>query len=113
MRAPAQQSEFLKRLRQYCESRKISVHRFEMSCGLSNAWASNLQTQIRLDAVDTIARNFPELNIVWLLTGRGNMLNPATAQRQLELLKAKDETIAAQKVAIEGYHKMLEILAKK
>lgn len=113
MRATAQQSEFLKRLRRYCEWRKISVHKFELSCGFSNAWASNLQTQIRLDAVDAIALNFPELNIVWLLTGRGPMLNPATAQKQAEMLQAKDELIETQRVTIEGYRKMLEILSKR
>ena len=104
---------FLVRVRKYCNARKISVHAFEQANGFSNSWANNLKAQIRLDAVEAIVRNFPELNVAWLLTGIGEMLNSPSSAHLQQLIKAKDEVIESQRITINGYKEIIKTLSEK
>ena len=69
------QGDMKKRLVQFATGHlDITVHRFEKSCGLSNSYCSNP------NAVGSYARKkimdaYPELNIDWVITGKGGMLN--------------------------------------
>ena len=70
------------RLIEYIESKRISKNRFEQICGLSTRYVSNISKSIQPDKIERISLNFPDLNIGWLLTGKGTMLNgedPITA----------------------------------
>ncbi|MBQ5753089.1 MAG: hypothetical protein IIV91_02640 [Alistipes sp.] len=63
------------RLLKFIESRSISVRRFEIECGFPNAYVSNLKRTMTPTRVEALSKRFPELNIVWLMTGSGEMLN--------------------------------------
>lgn len=63
-----------KRIKQFIESRDISVRQFELKCGLSNGAVSKMGNSMRRSIVDKILHAFPEMNEVWLLTGEGEML---------------------------------------
>lgn len=62
------------RLNAYIESKGLSVREFERICGLSNGSASKIADSSRKSTFDRISTSCPDLNIDWLLTGKGDML---------------------------------------
>lgn len=63
------------RLSLYLKHKSLSYKDFEILCGLSNGTAARLRPSTRQSTLDKIA-NSCDLNIDWLLTGEGEMLNP-------------------------------------
>lgn len=65
----------------YAKKEKMikSVRNFEDECGLSNGYInSSLNASsgsIGSDSIARIVEKFPMLNVHWLCTGKGNMLN--------------------------------------
>lgn len=62
------------RLSAFIKSQNLSVRKFEIMCGLPNAFISNMKRSISPDRLITISNKFPQLNITWLMTGNGEML---------------------------------------
>jgi len=62
------------RLVAFIKFKNISVRKFENTCGLSYGYVNNMRVSIQPDKVTNIAKQFPELNTGWLLTGEGEML---------------------------------------
>lgn len=62
------------RLRVYLKSKSLTYKDFEEQCNLSNGTAARLRETTRKSTFDRIA-NACDLNIDWLLTGEGEMLN--------------------------------------
>ncbi|SBW08755.1 conserved hypothetical protein [uncultured Dysgonomonas sp.] len=60
------------RLLKYIDSKRITKSFFEKSIGAGNGYLSNVKT-IGSDKLEDILNNYPDLDIEWLLTGRGNM----------------------------------------
>ena len=68
-------SDVALRLKTFLKSINLNVRQFEQKCGFSNGFVSNIKEQIRLNVVTVIHFHFPELNLNWLFTGDGEMLN--------------------------------------
>lgn len=65
------------RLRQIIEYYNISVNAFSVKNGINESTIRKILTEntsIRSDNLAKIAENFPEINLDWLITGRGEML---------------------------------------
>lgn len=68
---------FIDRLQQYLSLHDITAYAFEHTCRLSNGY---LGKQLRgkgavgSDIIARIKEHYPELSLVWLLTGKGRML---------------------------------------
>lgn len=62
------------RLQEFIEYKGMTKHKFESICNFSSRYISNVNN-ITGDKLETISNKFPELNIDWLVTGRGEMLN--------------------------------------
>lgn len=52
----------------------LSKNAFEVACGLSKRYVSNISVSISPSVVEKISLKFPQLNKSWLLTGDGEML---------------------------------------
>ena len=63
------------RLKQYLDAQGMSQLAFCNAIGVSSAYISNMRKSISPDKIHSIANSFPNLNITWLLTGQGSMLN--------------------------------------
>lgn len=63
------------RLIDYIEYKKISKNKFEIEAGLSKRYVSNIEKSIQPDKIEKISIAFPDLNMGWVLTGKGEMLN--------------------------------------
>lgn len=62
----------------FIKHKKLSQKRFEIICGMSNGYVNSIRKGLGADKLQSIVRNFPDLNREWLLYGEGTMLNPPT-----------------------------------
>lgn len=65
------------RLKSYLKLKNITIQRFEMMCGLSNGYVSNMRKGIGEDKLEQISKIFPDMNMSWLVLGEGEMLKGA------------------------------------
>lgn len=63
------------RLTQFIGYKQISISSFERQCSLSNGFVCKVGDSIRKAKLENISAIYPELNINWLVTGVGEMLN--------------------------------------
>lgn len=68
------------RINMFIKHLDISVSMFEKNCGLSNGAVSKIGFGTRHSTLDKISKVYPQLNIPWLLTGEGEMLNDTALQ---------------------------------
>jgi hypothetical protein len=72
------------RLMQFIQHAGMSARQFDLSIGASNGYTLRMKknnASIGSDVIENILRIYPQLNVVWLLTGEGNMLKtPAIAE---------------------------------
>lgn len=62
------------RLKQFLRYNNISNRAFEIKCGLYNGYVKDVKI-ISPNKIGAISLHYPELNMAWLLTGVGKMLN--------------------------------------
>lgn len=74
--------EIKSRLSAYLKEKKINKSEFGRSIGVSSAYISSMRKSIQPDKLDKISEAYPDLNIVWLLTGEGEMLKGCTNIKQ-------------------------------
>lgn len=79
------------RLISFIEFKGLSKNRFETICGLSTRYVSNIVNSIPPKTIEKITLNFPELNLEWLLVGRGEMIRGAVLVEGGNGNVAKDE----------------------
>lgn len=107
------------RLIAFIDYKGISKNKFEILCGLSKRYVSNISKSISPDVAERISLNFPELNMGWILTGDGEMLKSSPAVSDgtvgvpVDILRLNlnlSETIRQQQETIQ---KLTELLAEK
>ncbi len=62
------------RLKHFIANKGLSVKAFEQSIDVGNGYVNNISKSIGVDNINTIIEKYTNLNIDWLLTGRGSML---------------------------------------
>lgn len=77
-------SETKERLLQFLRYKKLGQQKFEISIGMSNGWANKVGDSIRENTLQKIKEVYPELNIAWLKSGVGEMLNTGDSEGTLE-----------------------------
>lgn len=68
------------RLSEFMAAKNLKASAFERQCGLSNGFCGKVNDNITEGSLTLIAKGFPELNLSWLKTGIGEMLNDATLE---------------------------------
>lgn len=63
------------RLLKFIEYKGLNKHKFEITCGFTSRYVSNIKKTISSRSLKVIASTYPDLNIRWLETGEGRMLN--------------------------------------
>jgi hypothetical protein len=119
----------INRLYQYFEYKRIKPTRLEKESGLSNGY---LGVQLKRDAdlgsgiIEKIADNCRDLNIEWLITGKGKMLRdfndpPELASTQekptkyggCDKCKMKDEIIGSLKSQVKTLERFISHIEKE
>ena len=64
-----------KRLSELCKELKISERKFSTSIGKSPSYISSLNKDITSEVLHNISVKYKHVNIMWIITGEGEMLN--------------------------------------
>ncbi len=67
----------IERLYQYMDFRKLTAYEVEHTCNISNGYLGKQRKKkgaVGTDILERIKKQYPELSIVWLFSGRGEML---------------------------------------
>ena len=89
------------RLIQFINHAGLSARQFDLSIGASNGYTLRMKknrASIGSDVIENILRIYPQLNVVWLLTGEGAMLKEKSKPLPLDfdqLPSDKQEEIEA------------------
>lgn len=65
------------RLMQFIKHAGLSARKFDLSIGASNGYTLRMQknhASVGSDVIENILNTYPQLNVVWLITGQGEML---------------------------------------
>lgn len=63
------------RLQRYCKEKHTTIGTFSRHAGISSSYFNNVKSDIGKDIQTRIANTYDDLNIEWLRTGEGEMLN--------------------------------------
>ncbi|MBR2647672.1 MAG: hypothetical protein IKD55_02460 [Sediminibacterium sp.] len=66
------------RLYEYLSYLRITAYEMERTCGLSNGYIGKQdhgKGSIGSNALAKIEKHYPDLNLIWLITGKGHMLS--------------------------------------
>ena len=69
------------RLQKFLTSIDLPMQHFERKCGIGQGLGSKLSLKSYATTFKRIEDAYPQLNMDWLKTGEGEMLNPNTSQR--------------------------------
>lgn len=114
------------RLKEFLRHKKLTYKDFELKAGLANATASRIGENSRSNTFIRVSKAFPDLNIQWLKTGEGEMLNPNVASPSfdvspdasnsnaslLDLLRSQQEMLRSQQETIRSLSETVRQLAK-
>ena len=73
------------RLIAYLSEKKLSKAEFGRRIGASSAFVTSMRKSMQPDKIERIAQEFPDLNIVWLQTGEGEMLKESAERSDVSL----------------------------
>ena len=62
------------RIKEFCKSENLSISAFEDTIRVSNGYVNSISKSIGIDKLNTILEIYPNINLEWLLTGKGKML---------------------------------------
>lgn len=65
------------RLKKFIESNNMTVKQFEESISASNGYVNSISKSIGIEKLEKIIEIYPNLNIEWLLAGKGTHLKNA------------------------------------
>ena len=76
-------NNFQHRLSAFLQYKDLPMHSFEKQSKIGVGVGARLSDNSRKYTFDRISRAFPDLNINWLKTGEGEMLNPTNQSRNI------------------------------
>lgn len=88
------------RLIKFINYKGLTINKFEKICGFSTGYIANMRVSIQPSKVQSIAKNFPDANTGWILTGEGEMLKTEQPEQPTDnihqLLQEKERIISEQ-----------------
>ena len=62
------------RIKFFCKNANITISEFEKTLNVANGYVNSISKSVGIDKINIILENFPNINLEWLLTGKGEML---------------------------------------
>jgi hypothetical protein len=63
------------RLKEFLSFNKIGRNRFEEKIGVAYGYMSSKSKTITSDVIENLSKEYPTINLIWLITGEGEMIN--------------------------------------
>ncbi len=106
----------IERLHYYLEHKQITAYLFEKTCGLSNGYLGKQlrgKGSVGSEILEKIGEQYPDLNLTWLITGKGKMIQSAGKGRPDEKWSMAEEDAVVyhvRKKVIETLYAQIAIL---
>ncbi|MEA5128065.1 MAG: hypothetical protein VB074_07775 [Proteiniphilum sp.] len=97
--------EFIDRLKLFIKFQGLGQTKFEELVGFSRGYISKVKTSIGADKLSNIVEVFPDLNLDWLITGKGEMISSS-----IKSDPAEQSIDVVEEDAVEYKNKYLEVL---
>ena len=68
------------RIKNFIQTQKITVVEFEKSINASNGYVNSIHKSVGIDKLNNIIEKYPNLNIEWLLSGKGEMMKNSSIE---------------------------------
>lgn len=91
MRTKKVNTELKERMLKICSELGISPNKLSEESGMSREYIRQMKECIAADLLRYISRNYPSINLVWLITGDGEMKNESSTQDVSLLIKMLNE----------------------
>lgn len=88
------------RIYQFIKYAGLSARQFDLSIGAGNGYTLRMRknhASVGSDVIETIIRTYPQLNLIWLITGEGEMLNLEKEALRTGIL-SRDKEIEIEKI---------------
>ena len=95
------------RLKIYIKHSDLSNKAFEISINVSNGYINNISKSIGIEILEKIVEKYSNLNLDWLISGRGEMLRNAEEKKE-ELYEKDNKYIASLEKNIEFLEEKLQ-----
>ncbi|WP_460218927.1 hypothetical protein [Psychroserpens sp. MEBiC05023] len=96
-------SKTVHRIMQLIASLNMSARQFDISIGTANGYILRMQknnASVGSDVIERIVKEYPQVNLVWLMTGKGNMfiedVKKPKARSQQDIEAFIDDKLKAQ-----------------
>nr|DAY10928.1 MAG TPA: Transcription factor HY5 leucine zipper, TRANSCRIPTION.0A [Caudoviricetes sp.] len=101
------------RLKEFLSSQKIGRNKFEEQINISTGYMSSKAITVTSDVIEKTVSAYPDLNIEWLITGRGSMLkseSPIHESKPFDNNLAQIEELKSEIIALKAENKVLREL---
>ena len=101
------------RLLKYLSSKNITAYSFEKNCLVANGYLKKQQKgkgRIGSDILDRIHRNYSDLNLFWLVTGKGRMLTDE--KEDIQSLVTEDKHAYARDEVLRSLNERIQLLER-
>lgn len=87
------------RLKQYIDHKNLSIRSFELKSSLKNGTVYRViknNTSLNGESIAAIGKYWEDLNLNWLIVGKGEMLKSDSTNHQMKYDRERDSSIEAQ-----------------
>jgi len=109
-------SKTINRIAKLLEVLNISARQFDISIGTANGYTLRMQknnASVGSDVIERIVKEYPQVNLVWLITGKGDMFISQSSEPKARTKEEIEEYInqrLEQKLSDEKQALLKEIL---
>lgn len=89
-------SKTINRIMQVISSLNMSARQFDLSIGTANGYILRMQknnASVGSDVIERIIKEYPQVNLVWLITGKGDMFIHEQAKPKVRSIQEIEDFI--------------------
>lgn len=104
------------RIKLFAKQIGVTIQDFEKSISVSNGYVNSISRSIGIDKIESILEKYPNLNIEWVLIGKGEMIkeeNEKKHETDISPLLDRIEKLAAENALLKKENEDLKESNKK
>lgn len=105
-------TELKERMLQICSELGISANKLSEESGMSREYIRQMKEYVKPDLLRYIYRTYPQINLIWLITGYGNIRNSEGIDDVSLLIKMLNEEREKNNVLLQKISELESELAK-